>query len=163
MSDAGWGGKALWLAAGLLAAAAGGVAAYKAWPLLHPEVVAEAPLDFTCDLHKGPCDAHLPGGGEVRLDITPRPLRTMVPLTVAVQLRDLTASAVELDLQGVDMNMGYNRPALAPQGDGRDGRFVGSAMVPVCVRDIMEWQARVLIHSDRGLLAAPFRFSTAKP
>ena len=69
------------------------------------------------------------------------------------------AETVEVDLQGLDMNMGFNRPKLASLGDGH---FRGEGMLPVCVRDAMEWEAKVLVHSDDGLRAAPFRFITVK-
>jgi len=38
--------------------------------------------------------------------------------------------------------------------------FAGTGMLPVCVRARMTWEARVLLHTERGLLAAPFRFDT---
>jgi hypothetical protein len=34
-------------------------------------------------------------------------------------------------------------------------------MLPVCVRDRMTWEARVLLTTPRGLIDAPFRFTTA--
>ncbi len=149
--------KRLWVAVGLLTAAAAGVAAWKAWPLLHPEVVASAPLDPACDLHAAPCTSKLPGGGQVTLELTPRPVRPMAPLTITATVRGRETEAMEVDFQGVEMNMGFNRPALADLGDGR---FSGGGMLPVCVRDDMAWEARLLIHTAEGLIDAPFRFTT---
>lgn len=150
----------LWLLAGGLFLALAGVAAYKVWPVLHPELVAEAPLDPACDLRAGPCTGTLPGGGRIRFGIEPRDIPVIQPLRFQVQVDGIDAREVEVDLQGVDMNMGYNRPRLSAVGNGR---FEGEAVIPVCVRDAMEWEARVLVHTGDGLVAAPFRFITVKP
>jgi hypothetical protein len=36
-------------------------------------------------------------------------------------------------------------------------------MLPVCVRQRMTWEARVLLHYPQRMLAAPFRFDTLRP
>ena len=150
--------KVLWTAVGLLAAAAIGAAAWKAWPLLNPEVAASAPLDPACDLDAGPCASPLPGGGRVIFAITPTPIEPMKPLALAVTVEGREVLGMEADFQGVEMNMGFNRAPL----EGGAGRYNGSAMLPVCVRDAMEWEARLLIRTDRGLIDAPFRFVTRR-
>jgi hypothetical protein len=147
----------LWVAVGLLAATAIAVAVFKAWPLLHPDVVARAPIDSTCDLRQGACSVRLPDGGEIRLDIVPRGIPVVQPLRVAVELRAVDARGVEVDFSGVDMNMGYNRVSLSQV---RPGRYEGKAMLPVCVRDHMRWEANVLVQSSAGYLLGPFRFDT---
>lgn len=51
--------------------------------------------------------------------------------------------------------------ATGAAADSRsDGAFGGTGMLPVCVRARMTWEARVLLHTDAGILAAPFRFDT---
>ena len=150
--------KVLWAAVGVLAAAVIGVAAWKAWPLLNPKVVASAPLDAACDLNTGPCASPLPGGGKVTFTITPAPIRPMQPLTLAATVEGREVHGLEADFQGVEMNMGFNRARL----EGEAGRYNGSTMLPVCVRDAMEWEARLLIRTDAGLIDAPFRFITRR-
>jgi hypothetical protein len=66
---------------------------------------------------------------------------------------------VQVDFVGVDMDMGYNRPSLTEAGPGI---YRGEGMLPICVRDRMAWEARLLIGTPAGLLAAPFRFETAQ-
>ena len=150
----------LWIAAALLLLALAGVAAYKVLPLLNPEVARIAPLDPQCDLRAGPCSSELPGGGRITFSITPEEIPVVQPLVLDVKLEGIAAAGVEVDFQGVDMNMGFNRPRLVRQGQGH---FSGPGMIPVCVRDAMEWEARVLVASDDGLVAAPYRFITVKP
>ena len=147
----------IWLAGGGLFAAMAAAALYVAWPLLNPQIVATAPLDPQCDLRQGACTARLPDGGEVRLELDPKTLPLLEPLRIAVDVEGLRALGVEVDFAGVDMNMGYNRPALAAEGTGR---FVGTTVLPVCVRHRMDWEARVLVRTPEGVVAAPYRFST---
>ena len=121
---------------------------------------AVAPLDSSCDLRAGPCTSPLPGGGSITFSLSPRSIPVMQPLLLEVVVDGIEANGAEVDFQGVDMNMGFNRPRLSAAGGGR---FSGQGLLPVCVRDAMEWEARVLIESELGLLAAPFRFVTVKP
>ena len=154
------GNTALWTVIGLLLLALCAVAAYKIWPLLHPEIAATAPLDPQCDLRAGPCTGVFADGGKVSFSISPEEIPVVKPLRFEVRLEGVEARDVEVDFQGVDMNMGYNRARLKPSGKGR---FSGTGMLPVCVRYAMEWEARVLLLTDRGVLAAPFRFITVTP
>ena len=149
----------IWIASGGLFAALAAAALHVAWPLLNPEVVASAPLDPRCDLRQGPCTAVLPNGGKVALGLAPSTLPLLEPLAIEVRLDGLRAFAVEVDFAGVGMNMGYNRPRLTAEGEGR---YVGNTVLPVCVRQRMDWEARVLVRTPDGLMAAPFRFSTFK-
>ena len=149
----------IWIASGGLFAALAAAALHVAWPLLNPAVVASAPLDPRCDLRQGPCTGTLPSGGQVHLELTPRDLPLLEPIAIDVRLEGLRAFAVEVDFAGVDMNMGYNRPRLTAEGEGR---YVGNTVLPVCVRQRMDWEARVLVRTPDGLMAAPFRFSTFK-
>ena len=48
-----------------------------------------------------------------------------------------------------------------PKSD--EGRYSADGILPVCVRNAMEWEAKVLVRTDEGLVAAPFRFITVKP
>lgn len=154
-----WVDRALWLVLlGLLAAIAG-VAIYKLQPLLSPKPVLSAPLDPACDLRLGPCTARFPEGGELTFEILPNAIPILVPLTLRVAIQGLQAGGVEVDFTGVDMNMGFNRVSLASVGGGR---FEGEGMLPTCVRDRMTWEAKVLLQSPAGLLAAPFRFDTTR-
>ncbi|KAA6185331.1 hypothetical protein F2Q65_09190 [Thiohalocapsa marina] len=164
----------LWGLVAVLALAVIGVVLYKTLPLLHPPIAERAPLDAGCDVRRSPCAVRFDSGGGVRLDIRPRGIPVVHPLQVEVVLDGLSPPRrVELDLVGVDMDMGYNRVALelssVPTGepgdeptDARTLTYRGGAMLPICVRDRMTWEARVLLHQPRGILAAPFRFETVR-
>ncbi len=150
----------LWILIALLCLALAGVATYKIWPLLNPDIAAMAPLDPDCDLRAGPCTGRFATGGSVSFEIDPKDIPVVKPLRLQVTLNGLEARKVEVDFKGVDMDMGFNRASL--EASGNTG-YSGKGMLPVCVRYAMEWEARVLVHTDRGLLAAPFRFITVTP
>jgi hypothetical protein len=133
------------------------LAFWNVWPLLNPAVVASAAIDPACDLRTAACTSRLPTGGTVTLAIEPRSIPVMEPVRLEVSVEGLSASGVEVDIAGVDMNMGYNRPVLQRQGDGR---YAGETTIPVCVRNRMDWEAKVLVRTPEGIVAAPYRFST---
>ena len=161
----------LWLAVTALVLIAIAVVAYKAWPLLYPQTAERARLNPDCDLRRTACSVRFESGGSVQLDIQPRGIPVLQPLQIQVRLDGLpTPRRVELDFAGFDMDMGYNRVVLhadaRPDGQpgqpagGYGGRYSGSGMLPICVRDLMAWEARVLLYLPDGILAAPFRFET---
>jgi len=149
----------LWLAVTALALSAIAVSVYKALPLLYPQTAERARLNPDCNLRKAPCSVRFQSGGSVVLDIQPRGIPVLRPLQIQVELDALpTPQRVELDFAGFDMDMGYNRVVLNAGSD--TGSYSGSGMLPICVRDRMTWEARVLVYLPDGILAAPFRFET---
>lgn len=153
-------GRLLWVVAALLFLAVAVVAWIKVAPTLDPEVAAVAALDDGCDLRLGSCEAVFPDGARVTFEVSPRHIPLVEPLDLAVRVTGVEALGVEVDFAGVDMNMGYNRVSLESAGDGA---FAGTGMLPVCVRARMTWEARVLLQTGAGLIAAPFRFDTYRP
>jgi nitrogen fixation protein FixH len=105
-----------------------------------------------CDAGAGPCTRPLPGGGEVTLELGPRPLRTMQELEVRVAVRlpshpdPLPRSAgekedrVTVSFEMPGMDMGENRVELALSGPGR---FAGKAVLVRCPSGRIDWVAAV--------------------
>lgn len=136
-----------------------GVVGYKLSPLLLPKADVTASPDAGCDLHVKACGATLPGGGRLGFALTPRPILVTAPLEMVVELDGISVDKVAVDFAGVSMNMGFNRPVLAPAGPGR---FAGQTTLPVCVTGRMTWQATVLIETGRTRIAVPFRLDAGK-
>jgi hypothetical protein len=107
-----------------------------------------------CDLNSRECHADIPGGGRIELIITPHPIPVLKPLQVSVALSGIKADKVEVDFDGTEMRMGYNRLLLA----GSNGRFIGQTVLPVCVTGAMQWAATVLVATENRTIAAPFQF-----
>jgi nitrogen fixation protein FixH len=118
-----------------------------------------------CDLGAGPCTAPLAGGGQVTLELEPRPLRTMKDLAVRAKLspatsflaRDPLKISVSFTMPG--MEMGRNEVALEPGPDG----FAGKAVLVRCPSGRKQWAADVAV--SRGGAApeiARFPFTVAE-
>ncbi len=150
----------LWVIAGLLFLLLAIVAVIKVQPLLNPDLISIAPLDEACDLRAGPCVSALPDGTKISLAITPDDIPLVKPLTLKVTIDGVEAKNVEVDFIGLGMDMGFNRPKLKVNGSGD---FDGTGMLPVCIRNAMEWEAKVLVTTDDGIIAAPYRFIAVKP
>ncbi len=152
----------LWGIAAALGIAIVVVVLLRAWPLLNPKVSERAPLNPDCDLLSQACSVQFASGAGVELNILPRGIPAVHPLKLGVRLDGLPVpQQVEVDFAGVDMAMGFNRAALSL--DAESGAWAGQGMLPVCVRDRMTWEARVLVQYPDRLLAAPFRFVSLRP
>ena len=148
----------LWPLAVLLALVVLGTAGWKARELLHPHATVTATVP-SCDLQIGPCAARLADGRGVILTMSPRPVVALKPVHVRVRVAGVRASRVVIDFTGVNMEMGFNRFVLKPDG----AAYAGQAILPVCTRSRMQWRAEVLVQSTEGVLAFPFRFATVRP
>lgn len=141
----------------LLALVVLGFGGYKLTPLLTPKTDLNLPLS-TCDLGQGACMIALPEGGQVEVEISPRPILALKALQLRASVVGAEVSKVEVDFSGMDMNMGFNRPILENTGNGK---FSGQATLPVCITGKMPWEATVLITRGRTVIAAPFRFEAS--
>jgi len=147
----------------LLALAILGVLGYKLAPLFNPKTDVALPLSG-CNLSQQVCAATLPDGGQLEFSIEPRPIPSLKSLKLQVVIRGSDARKVEVDFAGTDMKMGYNRPVLEnePRGIGQSNstvRFVGQAVLPVCITGTMAYDATVLVETGKEWIALPFRFS----
>ncbi len=125
---------------------------------LNPPQAVELEPDG-CDLQKKACRRSLPGGGEMVFEIQPRPIPLVTPLKLRVEVKGVPVRRVEVDFTGLNMNMGYNRPRLK---EVAPGRFEAEGYLPVCIRQRMEWQAKVLLYLPGKVVAVPYRFDTIR-
>ncbi|MEE9327271.1 MAG: hypothetical protein V3U71_08230 [Cocleimonas sp.] len=149
----------LWTIVAFLVLAFFFAAAYKFKDILNPVVSATAVLDDACDLRKGACTSTLSSGGTITFSISPNNIPILRPLKLEVKVDGIEVSKTEVDFIGIGMEMGYNRSKLESKAKTL---FAGSAILPVCIHTKMDWEARVLLHTDDGLIMVPFRFFTLK-
>lgn len=143
---------------GLLALAALWVWADRLLPGADPAGMAVlGPGD--CDLNLQACSAELPSGLRVSLDLQPRPMPTLQPLQVRLDLTGQDPEWVELDLAGVEMYMGFNRSRLERVAPGS---YRGQAVLPVCASEAMTWAATVLPEGVQERGEVQFRFVTRR-
>ncbi len=139
------------------AAVLGGVAFYYR-DYFEPGPAQVLPLS-DCDLHQGSCETDLPDGGKVSFSILPKTIPLTEPLQLQVQVQGKKVRKVDVDFSGVSMNMGYNRPRLKRVAEGS---FAGEGLLPVCIRQRMDWEARLMLDTPDGLIIIPYRFETVK-
>lgn len=143
-------------AIGVLVLALVVVVGYKLSPLLlaKADVTASVP---DCDLRERACAADLPGGGRLEFSVSPRPVPMAQPLELRATVSGREVAKVEVDFAGMGMDMGLNRPQLAPAGPGV---FAGRGSLPVCVTGPMDWRATVYVETARERIAVPFRLTS---
>jgi hypothetical protein len=151
--------KPLWLVVVILSTLLLLSGMYKFVRWRESRVIANAGLDQSCDLRLGECVSEMPGGGQVSLSITPDNLPVLRPLQLKVSVGDIPVSDVQVDFVGINLQMGYIRSSLTAESDTD---YIGDIVLPVCVRSKMDWEARVILRTDRGLLVAPYRFYTIR-
>ncbi len=120
-----------------------------------------ADVRAACDLSGGPCTRRLPGGGEVTLELSPRPLRTMQPLSVRALVREVAdGAAVSTTFSMPGMDMGENRSVLARR---EAGRYEGGAVLVRCPSGQRAWVAEAAISPPGGAArTARFPFTVSE-
>lgn len=107
-------------------------------------------LPEQCELPGPDCQVGLPQGRSLRFTLhsdDPKPLE-ILPITV--QLEGFTATELErlkleIDLQGRDMYMGYNRTRMTHQGEGV---FTATPLLSLCTDSVMVWRASILVNQQ---------------
>jgi len=122
-------------------------------------ILARIDPDKSCDLQKTACTLLLPGDGKVTLNIQPKPIPLVQNFSIQVNTQAINTELVSVDFKGTSMNMGPNNVTLKASSANK---FSGTGMLPVCIRNSMQWQADVYIQTSDGIVVAPFIFTTRK-
>jgi hypothetical protein len=129
------------------------------WLKSQPPDIHQLPHDSSCDLRAGGCETMLPDGSRVSFSIEPKTIPMLKPLQLKVIVRGYQVEGVRVDIRGVEMNMGNNQVTL---NSVDKGIYTGEVSLSVCIRDVMEWEARVLLINRNKVFEVPFRFITEK-
>lgn len=132
------------------------VVGYKLSPMRSKSADVTLPV-ASCSPALQPCKITLPNGRTLDFSIEPRPVKPLQPLLLKVTIEATETRSVDVDFNGTDMDMGYNRVSLAKDQHG----FSGQAMLPVCVTGTMTWTATVLLTTPTQRIAVPFQFVVA--
>lgn len=114
----------------------------------------------TCQVDAGPCQALFEGGGTVELRVHPAPPQAGQPFTVEAKVAGWHAERVDIEFEGVDMNMGMFRETLS---GGDSGVYEARITLPVCVTGAMRWHATLIVRHSRGEAHAVFKMKTMTP
>ncbi len=114
--------------------------------------------DPSCDLQQKNCSLLTPDGAQISLLIANRPIPMVKPFQIKVQVSNMDVQEVAVDFKGIGMDMGPNNITLEQL---TPGEFSGTGILPVCVRNHMEWRADVYIKTAKGIVVAPFLFASS--
>jgi hypothetical protein len=115
------------------------------------------PLAEQCQLHQQACTIHAQGL-TVTLDVAPKPIPIAKQLSIKANITGAMPSKVQLDINGSNMYMGYNRIPLVQQ---EDGSWAGKSLLAFCTIDKMQWQLTLIIDLNDGTqIQAPFPLTT---
>ncbi len=145
---------------GLLVGLIGAVIAHASWfpawtPTWYHQVVAHFPAS-DCDALLQPCMTQLPSGERISLFLNATALSAMLPVEIRVVTQNIPARSASISFTGIHMFMGDNTPILVEQSPGI---FVGKIVLPICAQEAMIWRASIVLHTQRGLIEAPFQFT----
>lgn len=113
-----------------------------------------------CNLQQGPCRFEL-DGVMMQLEASPRPLQSLLPFELYLQLQSpgaIDVVRVDAELQGVDMYMGHNRFSLTPEA-GENDLWRGRGELALCTTGEMRWYLLLTLETPDGLMQARFEFN----
>ena len=129
--------------------------------LLKSNIMLGLTKNSNCDLRKEACFVILPDGAKVNFSIVPKDIPLLKPLILTVKVEGLNVNDVKVQFKGVDMDMGMNISTLSSTAE-KDNTFTGKGMLSLCTHKKMEWEADVLLRTDRGDINVPYRFYTVR-
>lgn len=103
----------------------------------------------SCQLPQDVCFAKLEDKQTLTFQLHNKQPKPLENLPISVQLKgyseaELQNLELEIDLQGRDMYMGYNRTLMTYQGEGV---FTANPILSICTEAVMVWRASVLINN----------------
>ncbi len=111
-----------------------------------------------CELRSGQCRMPLDHGW-VEFSISPPQVPLMQTLALTVRVDGLDVAGVQVDIRGLNMDMGFNRVRLQRLDNGA---WRAETILPVCSQRRMRWEAAVQLDGARKV-ELPFTFETLRP
>lgn len=110
----------------------------------------------SCDLSKTPCKVL-----DYEVSLSPLPIVPEKDFNVYVKLLNpLKSPPLELDFEGVTLNMGYIRPKLYQV---RDNLYRGEFYIPACEVQEMDWKVRLIVETTKGKKAIGYYMKSVLP
>ncbi|CAA6809411.1 MAG: Unknown protein [uncultured Thiotrichaceae bacterium] len=100
-----------------------------------------------CHLQTTPCSLRFSDGNEITLDITPKPISALIPLSFDIKTSNDVFSKLAIQVTGINMDMGNTQfpiPKTAAQ------QFIGEGILPICTQSTMLWQIRAIFTTAQG-------------
>ncbi len=113
-----------------------------------------------CNLQEKPCTVLMPYGKEITFELSPRPVIMNQRIYTIVDANKHSLDTIQLDLKGIEMDMGYNRPILKDVENKH--LFKQQIYMPACTSDYMHWQLTYLINFQQKEYSVVFKIKTEK-
>jgi hypothetical protein len=94
--------------------------------------------DPECDLHVSKCSIKIESDKEFILDISPRSIPLMKPLTFTLEYKGVEFQELKGKIYATNMDMGIHPIALKPT---KEGFLEGKIVLPTCLVGNMKWRA----------------------
>lgn len=107
-----------------------------------------------CDLAQSTCEV-----AGYKMSLGPFPITSEKEFTVKVESKSPLGKPMEVDFEGVDLDMGLIRPKLT---ETRMESYSGKFEIPVCELPEMKWRARLILETPNGSKSLLYYFSSTK-
>ncbi len=110
-----------------------------------------------CDLRDRTCTVVLNKNQKVSLNISPKGIPLMKPLSFTVEAKGVQTNTLEIKIYAINMEMGTHKLTLRrTKGD----RFEGKQILPTCIVGGMIWNADIRSSSFKDNKGVRFTFKT---
>jgi hypothetical protein len=112
-----------------------------------------------CDLSTSPCRILLADGSTMELDIHPRGIPLMTPLSLSLRTTGIQTATLPLKIYATNMDMGVHRFTFTQE---EEGYYTAKGILPTCIAGNMQWHGEVTLEKQfQGKrIGAQFRFKT---
>ncbi len=100
----------------------------------------------SCDLHDGPCEIKDDEGRSFLLEISPKSIPLMEPLTFTLRTNYPNLEMLKGKIYATNMNMGVHLITLKSL---KDGLLEGEVVLPTCVVGNMKWRCEFVLPSKK--------------
>ena len=115
--------------------------------------------NLNCDLSETDCRVMTFDNNIIAMSLSPKPIESEKDLQVKVSLTSDFYTPIEVDFEGLELNMGLIRPKL--KLDAKHNFFLGEFYLPICEINEMTWIARLIVKDKNNQLGAfKFKFKT---
>lgn len=113
--------------------------------------------ESSCELKKEACSIVIQDGTKFTMDIFPRAIPLMKPLTFKVKSSNKNLENLSLKIYATNMMMGVYEIPLKAKGDGL---YEAIGTLPTCPVGFMNWNADITINKISKKIGARFQFKT---
>ncbi|MBT3276497.1 hypothetical protein [Candidatus Thioglobus sp.] len=108
-----------------------------------------------CSIMEKTCQVQITNSASISFDITPKGMPPTKPAVANLQLNNLSAKAVELRFEGVDLDY---QPPTVQLSKINSTTYSGEAFLSLCTLEKTKWVAHLTIHTSEKIWEISFPF-----